>query len=543
MAAAKHPGNPTSAPEALVRRTALSAALLALALGAVPASAAVRADAPTPVTQHQVVTSFDGTKIYSTLFRPDSASRAPLVLRTHGWGGTGETSAAGTTKKLLDDGYAVMTWDSRGFGQSGGEVHIDSPLYEGKDASALIDWAVANDVVTMEGDDPVVGMSGGSYAGGIQTATAAFDRRIDAIAPEISWRDLRYSLTPGRVVKFGWVSALYAAGNTALSGGIAGASGPAGLQTGRYAADLDRAYVTGAATGELDGEAQSFLAGSSLDHYAKDRALLTVPTLVMQGSVDTLFNLTDGYGIYQQAVRAKAPAKFIAFCGGHVSCPAGYADAKDRAHLDEALLQWFDRYLRGNDKAKTGAPVEYRTNLGGDFRPADGFAPSNATALTAAVSGTLVGTAAPETQALTSPGLGTVTTAVPSRAGDPRATTAPVPTPAGALDLVGLPTADLQVTGTGTTVNLYVKLVHRESGQVVNLQEAPVRVDGLSATPQRVRVTMPGVSYTLPAGDHLDVQVTTASASYLNARVPSQVTVTGTVSVPSVPSGGAAHKP
>ena len=83
--------------------------------------------------------------------------------------------------------------------------------------------------------------------------------------------------------------------------------------------------------------------------------------------------------------------------------------------------------------------------------------------------------------------------------------------------------------------------MHRETGHVVNLQEAPVRVDGLTATPQDVRVTMPGVSYTLPAGDHLDVQVTTASASFLNARVPAQVTVTGTVSVPSVPSGGAAR--
>ncbi|MCW2779317.1 MAG: hypothetical protein JWN17_3042 [Frankiales bacterium] len=528
-----------------MRRSALPAALLALAVAAVPASAAtlhgkagVAVAAPT--TTQQVVTSFDGTKIFTTLFRPDGGAPAPLVLRTHGWGGTGETTLTGTAKKLVDAGYAVMTWDERGFGQSGGEVHIDNPLYEGKDASALIDWAVANKVVTVVDGDPVVGMTGGSYAGGIQTATAAFDSRIDAIAPEISWSDLRYSLDPGRVIKVGWVSLLYAAGNTALSGGITGATGPAGPQTGRYASDLDRAYLVGAATNEIDSDSNAFLAGSSLDHYDSTKKLLDVPTLVMNGSVDTLFNLADGYGIYQHAKKAGAPAKFIAFCGGHVSCPSTYTDAKDRAHLDDAILTWFQRYLKGDKTAKTGAPVEYRTNVGGVFHDADGFAPSNSTPLTGKVDGSLLSSAAPAQEALSSGGTGAVTTGAPSAAGDPRATTSTVTQATQDLDLVGLPVADLKVSGTGSSVHLFVKLVDRESGVVVNLQEAPMRVDGLSATPQAVHVRMPGVAYTLVKGHHLDVQVTTASSSYLNARVPAQVTVTGSVTVPSVPSGHAA---
>lgn len=533
-----------------MRRSALPAALLALALAAVPAAAAGTRGAParaagTPTTQQVVVTSFDGTELFATVFRPDGDKPAPLVLRTHGWGGTGETTLAGTSKKLVDAGYAVLTWDSRGFGQSGGEVHIDNPLYEGKDVSALIDWAEANSVVARDAKgDPLVGMSGGSYAGGIQTAAASFDDRIDAIAPEISWRDLRYSLSPGRVIKVGWVSALYAAGNTALTGGVQGGAtgGPTGLETGRYAADLDRAFVTGAATNELDGPSQAFLAGSSLDHYDSNSTRLDVPTLVMNGSVDTLFNLTDGYGIYEHAKKAGAPARFIAFCGGHVSCPSDYAAAGDRTYLDNAILDWFDEYLRGKPRPQNDVPVSYRTNLGGVFRDADGFAPSNRTERVGTVSGDLVSSAAPETQALTNPGLGTVTTAVPSAAGDPRAATAAVFTADRDTDLVGLPTAQLMVSGTGDSVNLYVKLVDRETGQVVNLQEAPVRVDGLSATPQKVDVRMPGLSYTLAKGHTLDVQVTTASASYLNARVPAQVSVKATVRVPSVPTGGAAVK-
>ncbi len=34
----------------------------------------------------------------------------------------------------------MLTWDSRGFGNSGGTVTVDSPDAEGRDVSALIDW-------------------------------------------------------------------------------------------------------------------------------------------------------------------------------------------------------------------------------------------------------------------------------------------------------------------------------------------------------------------------------------------------------------------
>ena len=90
---------------------------------------------------------------------------------------------------------------------------------------------------------------------------------------------------------------------------------------------------------------------------------MTVPTLVLQGSVDTLFDLTDGYGVYEHVRAQGVDARFVAFCGGHVACPASYVDAGDRGHLDDAIVAWFARHLLGQD-VDTGAPVEYRTNVG-----------------------------------------------------------------------------------------------------------------------------------------------------------------------------------
>ena len=48
---------------------------------------------------------------------------------------------------------------------------------------------------------PVVGMTGGSYGGGIQFATAAYDKRIKAIVPVITWNNLNWSLWPNSVIK------------------------------------------------------------------------------------------------------------------------------------------------------------------------------------------------------------------------------------------------------------------------------------------------------------------------------------------------------
>ena len=119
---------------------ALAATGTALAL--IPATAGAY-----QVQDDQVATSFDGTEIVYTMFAPDNASASnpvPAVMRTHGWGGSRETTPTGFVQQLLDNGYAVLTWDSRGFGESGGTVEIDSPDFEARDASALIDVLAAD---------------------------------------------------------------------------------------------------------------------------------------------------------------------------------------------------------------------------------------------------------------------------------------------------------------------------------------------------------------------------------------------------------------
>ena len=67
-------------------------------------------------------------------------------------------------------------------------MNFDSPDFEARDVQALIDFVGTTPEALLDGpNDPRVGMSGSSYGGAIQLATAAVDSRIDAIIPDVTW--------------------------------------------------------------------------------------------------------------------------------------------------------------------------------------------------------------------------------------------------------------------------------------------------------------------------------------------------------------------
>ena len=529
-----------------MRRPLVRPALAALAAGAVTVPLALVTAGPAaaadPTLTHTVVTGEGGVPIYTNVFVPDgvdAADPAPVVLRTHGFGGHGSRTVAeltSTERALLDAGYVLITWDERGFGYSGGEVMVDKPDFEGRDASAVLDYAATlPEVLLDEPGDPVTGMSGGSYAGGIQTVLATFDDRVDAIAPEISWSDLRYSLYENDVPNLGWGSGLVALGSVAATTEGLRAPTPPGPQTGGLDSTILESFANAAATGMFTAEQEEYFAESSLLAYddRDDAGPLDVPTLVMNGSVDTLFDPRDGYRIIEQAQAAGADTKFVVFCGGHVSCPSSYTDAEDREHLDELTVDWMDRYLRDDESVDTGAPVEFRTNDDTAFQSDEAWPPRRSSLVRIPVDGSAVVTAATASQP--DDGGAPVFIASPNEDGDPRAFSVEAfDARDEPVDVVGFGEARLSVSGTGPFVNLFVKLVDRESGEVLNLQENAYRVDDLSAEPQEITVPLTGFSYTLPAGHHLDVQVSTTSQMHYPTTTPAQVDVVGVVDVPVV---------
>ncbi len=285
------------------------------------------------------VDSFDGTPISMNYFPASAPSLLPslgnqqaTIFNGPGLGSPGETNpyasfqAAGSTPGLAlmrgqglpgpfasaPLGFNVITWDPRGEWDSGGILQLDSPFYEGRDVSSLIDWADANTPLLNEGGKPDVAMMGGSYGGGIQMTTV--DPRIKSIVPAIAWHSLNESLYPDGVFKTAWANAL--ADALLLSGASS---------IERINAQVTEALITGNLFAFISETAQAVLASSG------PTALLTklnAPTMYVQGIVDALFPLQQALDNAQTQLEQNPffagnnanLVKMIWYCGGHGVC-------------------------------------------------------------------------------------------------------------------------------------------------------------------------------------------------------------------------------
>lgn len=476
------------------------------------------------------VSSFDGTPIHYYLFTPPGASASnpvPLVLRTHGWGGSATSTATGTVGRFLDAGYAVLTWDQRGFGRSGGQAEIDSPDFEGRDVRALIDFAQARPEIAKDATGAIVGMSGGSYAGGIQFVAASLDPRVRAIAPEIAWNDLPEALFPSNVPKFGWDTLLYGAAHTGYQGYVQNRTfatttcgdthdGPC---VGTIDPRIHQAFVATTATNDPTPW-RSFFASRSISNVLGN---VRVPTLIVQGTIDTLFPMNHGIANGLAIMANGAPVKFEFYNSGHTvgsSIPAG--DAGSRTDANE--IAWFNRYLKGLN-VDTGPAVEYQ-DQNATWHSLGAWPPSGQRLAFAGQAANLVITPAPT-------GGGTPVAANPDQpVGSARI---PITTAGTDTTILGIPRLRATVTGAAPDAFLFFKLVDADTGVVLDDQQTPWRgsVSPLGG-PVSFDLDLNGVSWVLPAGHHLALEVSTGSLAYTSSRVPGALDVTVTGTVPTV---------
>ncbi|MFP5218545.1 MAG: CocE/NonD family hydrolase [Actinomycetes bacterium] len=310
-------------PRRLVAGAATTLLLGGLAVAA-PSSAA---DEPT--ITHDCIASVPEPKsqapvdICYTLFQPAGASAArpvPVIMHGHGWGGSRQKTVSAEFGALLDAGYGILSFDQRGFGESGGRAHTLQADIEAHDVLGLVDVIAAQPWVAKDPgtkDDPVLGAIGGSYGGGYQFLGAFSDQlyngrnRFDALAPEITWNDLKTALAPDEVGRSVWLSLL-----TAVS-------------TQDNDERAQRAFAYGAATGlwadgpaasALDADMDAYFEKTGPRWHVEQGRTLDIPLLMRQGTSDTLFNLNEAVTNYDTVLTPEAREKslLIGYNGGHV---------------------------------------------------------------------------------------------------------------------------------------------------------------------------------------------------------------------------------
>ncbi len=301
------------------------------------------------------LTSFDDTPLALTLFQPELAAgqTAPILLHSHGWGGNRTRDLVGTdlitaaARRAWESGYFVISFDARGFGESGGQANLQDPALEGQDVRAIIDWAQTTfgAHVTQVNGDPRIGALGVSYAGGMQLVGSIVDPRIDAIVPAATWHDLASSLVPNGVPKSLWLSYLYAGG----------------VQSGHLAPWLD-ALFTDASDGSIAPEQLARLSESGWSTYCSGQRAdgLGVPPVdafFIQGLNDTLFNANQAIQNFDCLRNAGQDAYLLLARGGHLlpELQAGTTgdfetevQCGDRRYpVDEMIWTFLDGKLRG----------------------------------------------------------------------------------------------------------------------------------------------------------------------------------------------------
>lgn len=177
----------------------VSAALLAgSATAALPATTApARQDAAgaAPGVRFVDIEGDGGTVLKANVVTPagsDGRRTHPVIVLPTSWG-MPQIEYLAQARKLADSGYVVVSYNSRGFWQSGGEIETAGPP-DVADASKVIDWALAN----TPADPERIGMAGVSYGAGISLLASAKDQRIKAVAALSGWADLIDSIYSGR---------------------------------------------------------------------------------------------------------------------------------------------------------------------------------------------------------------------------------------------------------------------------------------------------------------------------------------------------------
>jgi len=544
--------------------------------------------------------------ILGELYTPDSAGpahRVPAILTTNGFGGS-YSDQAGLGVAFASHGYVLLTYSGLGFGGSGCQITLDDPTYDGAAASQLVSFLggesgiaykdaahteavpglddVIHDPVDHDGHrdryDPRVGMIGGSYGGEIQFAAAAVDPRIDTIVPMITWNNLNYSLAPNNTglaaghgvtsstpgaAKSTWALLFSAEG---MLDGVEGASADPARDVGcpNFATWVCPGLVEAGTTGYPGSSVAADLAHASVASYM---ANIRIPTLLLQGENDTLFNLNEAVANYQ-ALRAQGtPVSMIWQSWGHSSLsPApGEIDlgSPDPATQYETarIVAWFARYLM-HEPVDTGPGFAYFR----DWVSYRGIAtPAYATASSYPVGTTRAWYLSGGGNLVTNPSQLTVSaqTLVTPPAGAPTSTTSPdavagtvgdgvgnLPdfnTPGtyaswtsapltSNLDIAGEPVLDIQMlaptaalteaAGPAGDLVVFAKLYDVAPDGTASLIHglvAPARVADVNAS---VRILLPGVVHRFAKGDRLRIVIAGGDLNYRGGLVSTPVEIT-----------------
>lgn len=366
--------------------------------------------------------SFDGTPLEVWITLPPAPASGvdggyPLMVQNHGWGappsGPNDTQYAGPTAvQWAQDGYAVLQFAARGWGDScgtpesrmvnvpacaNGYVRLDDYRYEARDvqyaAGLLVDEGIA--------DPNRIGATGESYGAGLSLELATLNDRvmnadgslspwrsphgtplhIAAAAPQFGWSDLVNALAPnGRtldyrvtsatadlspvgVEKASIVNGLYATGALDNQAYYAppGLNPEADVTTWLANSNAGEPYSTPSVQAQVRQFAQFRSPYYLLEGAYGFGRVAPAPLFLTNGFTDDIFPVDEALRYYNldRSLYPSDPIALFDYDGGHQRGDNKLADGE---LLVPRIKAFFDHYVKGaGPQPKMGATALTQT--------------------------------------------------------------------------------------------------------------------------------------------------------------------------------------
>lgn len=326
-----------------MRRSLTALAAVIALVGALFVAPAATAEVRGASTRYETIPGAGGTPLKAFVVTPTGQGDGPfpLLVMPASWGMPGLEYVGAAAKLAFESGYTVVSYSSRGFWDSGGEIDIaGSDTVE--DVSKVIDWAVAN----AHADPQRVGAMGISYGAGTSLLAAAADDRIKAAAALSTWTDLPASLYPNETVN-------QQAGELLLAlGHLTGRPGPVLRQVEADYRNGDMEHAVGrvkehsptAHVDELNAREPAIMLGNAWGD-----------SMFPPGTVAEFFDDLSG------------PKKLMLGPGDHSTLEA-YGAAGLPNEVWDTAARWMHRYVAGDDNGiDEESPVLLKAPTGGDW--------------------------------------------------------------------------------------------------------------------------------------------------------------------------------
>lgn len=185
--------------------------LVALLVAPAVVSAQAAWTAPADIAYRRATVWSEGIQLAAQVFqhRSNAGQRLPTIVLCHGWGG----EAAGLRRQAVafaNAGYTAVTFDYRGWGDSGSRLVLKDPQAPRRDGQpftaevielreVIQPWEHVQDIVSVlawavaepEVDTAKLGLWGTSFGGGHVVFVAAYDARIKAVVAQAASFDMR----------------------------------------------------------------------------------------------------------------------------------------------------------------------------------------------------------------------------------------------------------------------------------------------------------------------------------------------------------------